>query len=340
MRKTSIKDIARKLSVSIALVSYVLNGKEKQARVGEEIAEKIRKTAAEMNYQPNMIARSLKSGKTHTIGLIVADISNPFFSAIARIIEDEAQKYNYTVLFGSSDENKDKSGNLINILSNRQVDGFIIAAAENTEAQLQSLEKQNIPFVLIDRYFSGITANSIQTDNYQAAFEAVTHLIDAGYKRIAMASYDTGLQHMEDRRRGYTDALKKRKIKNNAALLGRIRFEEIDKDIEQFIQSVLTLRQKADAIFFATNTLALTGLKALTHHTIKVPEELGIIAFDENIAFDFFHAPLSYVRQSAEDMGHEAVKLLIENIDQPQQEKKTIYIDAPLVIRKSTAKKR
>lgn len=339
MRKTSIKDIARRLHVSIALVSYVLNGKEKQARVGEEIAEKIRKTAAEMNYQPNMIARSLKSGKTHTIGLIVADISNPFFAAIARIIEDEAQQYNYTVLFGSSDENKNKSANLINILSNRQVDGFIIAAAENTEEQLQSLEKQNIPFVLIDRYFNGITANSIQTDNYQAAFEAITHLIETGYRKIAMASYDTGLQHMEDRRRGYSDALKKKRIKANPALSGRIRFDEIEEDMEQFIESVLTVKQKADAIFFATNTLALTGLKTLTHYNIKVPDELGIIAFDENIAFDFFHAPLTYISQPAEDMGREAVKLLIENIDHPQQKKKTVYIDAPLVVRKSTARR-
>ncbi len=136
-------------------------------------------------------------------------------------------------MFGSSDENKDKSGNLISILSNRQVDGFIIAAAENTEEQLRALEKQNIPYVLIDRYFTDIPSNTVQTDNYKAAFEAVNHLVVSGYKRIAMVSYDTNLQHMQDRRKGYADALKQHKIRASSALNGRIRFDSIDEDISK-----------------------------------------------------------------------------------------------------------
>ncbi|MEZ4905894.1 MAG: LacI family DNA-binding transcriptional regulator [Spirosomataceae bacterium] len=117
MKKVSMKDIAQKAGVSIALVSYVLNGKAKESRVGEEMAKKIKAIAQELNYQPNHLARSLKSGKTHTIGLIIADISNPFFANIARVIEDEANKNGYTVIIGSSDEKADKSGRSSTCLS-------------------------------------------------------------------------------------------------------------------------------------------------------------------------------------------------------------------------------
>ena len=121
-KRVLLKDIAAKVGVSIALVSYVLNNKE--GRVGPKMAEKIRKTAAEMNYLPNLVAKSLQSGKTHTIGLLVADISNAFFSRIARIIELEAEKLGYTVIFGSTDESADKSKLLIEAFLNRQVDGL------------------------------------------------------------------------------------------------------------------------------------------------------------------------------------------------------------------------
>src|SRR5579859_5365370 len=124
-KKVLLKDVAEHLGVSIALVSYVLNNKEKEARVGEEMAKKIRQAAIDLNYQPNYIAKSLQSGKTNTIGLIVADISNPFFSSIARIIEDEAMKQGYVVIFGSSDENAERSMRLIDVFVNRGVDAFI-----------------------------------------------------------------------------------------------------------------------------------------------------------------------------------------------------------------------
>src|SRR5690606_11324084 len=132
-KRVSIKNIAEAAGVSTALVSYVLNNKEKEARVGKEIAIKIREIAKELGYQPNQRAKSLKSGLSYIIGLIVADISNPYFANIARTVEDEAKKNNYTVIFGSSDENAEKSRDLIDVLINRQVDGFIIAPTDDFE---------------------------------------------------------------------------------------------------------------------------------------------------------------------------------------------------------------
>src|SRR5205085_9380454 len=125
IKKPSLKDIAQKVGVSTALVSYVLNN-QKEGRIGKEVAQKIRDTATELNYRTNQIAKSLKTNKTFTIGLIVADISNPFSSGLARKIEEEADRNNYTVIFGSSDENAIRSNKLIDTFLNRQVDGLII----------------------------------------------------------------------------------------------------------------------------------------------------------------------------------------------------------------------
>ena len=164
-KKVSLKDIAQKVGVSTALVSYVLNNK-KQGRISKAVAQKIRDAALQMNYRANQIAKSLKTNKTQTIGLIVADIANPFFSGLARIIEDEADKTNYTVIFGSSDENAEKSLKLIDTFINRQVDGLILAAGENGEGHIKYLQQQEVPLVLIDRYFPGINNSYIALDNY------------------------------------------------------------------------------------------------------------------------------------------------------------------------------
>src|SRR6478752_7101985 len=147
-KKASLKDIADKVGVSTALVSYVLNNK-KEGRIKKSVADRIRTVATELNYRTNQIAKSLKTNKTFTIGLIVSDIANPFSSSLARIIEDEADKSGYTVIFGSSDEDAQKSQKLIDTFVNRQVDGLIIAPVDNSIEQIKYLEQEGIPFVLV-----------------------------------------------------------------------------------------------------------------------------------------------------------------------------------------------
>src|SRR5437867_1925426 len=144
-KRISLKDIAQKVGVSTALVSYVLNN-QKEGRIKKEVAQKIRDTAKALNYRTNQIARSLKMSKTFTLGLIVSNISNPFSSGLARIIEDEADKHKYTVIFGSSDENATKFSKLVDTFLNRQVDGLIVAPPEGAEAEITYLQQQGIPF--------------------------------------------------------------------------------------------------------------------------------------------------------------------------------------------------
>ncbi|WP_118196007.1 LacI family DNA-binding transcriptional regulator [Albibacterium indicum] len=335
-KRVSIKDIAEAAGVSTALVSYVLNNKEKEARVGKEMAIKIREIAKQLNYQPNQLAKSLKSGKSYTIGLIVADISNPFFSNIARTIEDEAKKNNYTVIFGSSDENAEKSKDLIDVLINRQVDGFIIAPTENSEEQIQNLEDRGIPLVLIDRYFPDIPTNYVVTDNYKASVDAVHHLVDCGYKKVGLVTYQSNLIHICERRRGSEEALRQRGLSLDPSQIAEIRFGNIEEDISAQIDKLLNAKDPVDSIFFATNTLALNGLKYINALDYKIPDDLGIVCFDEGDAFDFFYSPLTHVYQPLFDVASKAVNVLLNQINDPQKPKEEIVIASELVIRKSS----
>ncbi len=312
-KRVSLKDIADKLGISTALVSYVLNGQEKEKRVGAEVVLRIKKAVEEMNYIPNQIARSLRKGTTNTIGLIVADIANPFFGTMARIVENEANRCGYTVVIGSSDEDCKKSSMLINNFLNRQVDGLIIVPSEGCENQVKSLIKRGIPLVLFDRYTPDLSSNHVVLDNYLASFDAISHLIQQGYKRIGMIAYRSGLIHMKERVRGYVEAMKDHKLEKYI-LIKEVKHENVKIETEQALQEITHGEKKIDAIFFATNTLSISGLYGIQKMGLKVPDELGVIGFDGAEAFDFFYSPLSYIRQPIDEMVKESVKILFDQI--------------------------
>ena len=336
-KKVSLKDIAGRLNVSVALVSYVLNGKEKEARVGAEIAARIRAVAEELHYQPNLIAKSLKSGKTNTIALIVADISNPFFSGIARIVEDEAKKSGHVVIFGSSDESAEKQQDLITVFLNRQVDAFIVAPTTGTESQIRALKDSGVPVILIDRYFPDIDVDCVRIDNYQAAYKAAQLLIRNGHQKIGMVAYDTTLAHMQERKDGYKAALKENKIRFRKEWLLEVSYATIEKDVHEGLGKLLRPLQ-VDAMLFATNSLAVAGLKKIIDSGIRIPDELAIISFDQSEVFDFFYSPVSYVSQSLEDIGREAVKLAIRKRTGGKMKSANIVVEAKLVVKESSGK--
>ncbi len=337
-RQVSLKDIANEVGVSIATVSYVLSDR-KDSRVSEAMAKKIKEVAKTLNYQPNKIAQSLKSGKTNTIGLIVADISNPFFANIARIIEDEATKLNYTVIFGSSDEKAEKSLHLIDFLSSRQVDGFIIVPSEGTDNQIIQLKQQNIPLVLIDRYFPNISTNHVIIDNFEASGKIVNELIASGYKRIGMIAYSNPLFHMRERIRGYQETIQNHFGNNISPNLVEIDFNDSRKQVCTAIDGLLAGENPIDAIFFATNTLAILGLKYIDELSLRVPDDIAIVSFDEGEAFDFYYCPLTHIRQPLDEIGKKAVQVLTQQITQPDMGEKQICLKADLIKGKSSIRR-
>lgn len=314
-RKVSLKDIAQKVGVSTALVSYVLNNK-RENRVSPELAQRIRDAAADMNYRINQVARSLKTNKTNTIGLVVSDIANPFSSGLARIIEDEAEQHQYTVIFSSSDENARKSGKLIDTLLDRQVDGLILAPPAFSEHQIIRLQQQQVPFVLVDRYFPDLKTNYVALDNFGAAHKGVEHLITAGCRRIGMLTYANELFHLQERVRGYTAALKKHKLPAKKSLIKEVDIRLQRADIEKAIHQLLTGPEPIDGLLFAANNLAVAGFRYINTLPVKVPEALRIVSFDETEALEFYHAPFAYIKQPLGEIGRLATRLLLEAIGQ------------------------
>ncbi|MCF0048635.1 LacI family transcriptional regulator [Dyadobacter chenwenxiniae] len=339
MKKTSLKDIAQKAGVSTALVSYVLNGKEKETRVGEVIAKKVREIAKELNYQPNHLAKSLRSGKTHTIGLIIADISNPFFANIARVVEDEAKRNGYTVIIGSCDENADKSWDLLNVLINRQVDGFIIVSCEGSENQIQYLKERNLPFVLLDRHFPDIQTDFVATNNYKASYDAGIHLIQSGYERIGLIAYKSEMYHMVERIRGYKHALSDNNIEFDSNWLKEVMFETIERDVKIAIDEILASDHKVEALIFATYGLAINGLKYINELRLKVPSDLAIVSFGQAEVFDLYYCPITYLRQPLELLGKTSVEYLLKKLKNPDEGMKQILMEAKLIARDSSMAK-
>ncbi|MFT4094691.1 MAG: substrate-binding domain-containing protein [Niabella sp.] len=319
-KRVSLKDIASKAGVSTALVSYVLNGKEREARIGLEMVEKVKKIAGQMGYQPNLIARGLKFGKTKTIGLIVADISNPFFSSLARIIENEAKNHGYTVIFGSSDEQLDKSRSLIDTLMNRQVDGIIVAPVEGSQQQIMSIKNSKIPVVLIDRGFKELYTHTVTIDNYESVYKATELLVKNGYKKIAMIAYDLKLTHMQERVRGYKEVLRNSALPAGKSLLHFVSYEHTFEDIGEKLRDLI-YNKKIDAIVFATNSISLNALRVIAKLKLKVPEQLGVVCFDESDVYDFFYTPVTYIKQDLKTIGETAVNIMIQYIDKPGQDK-------------------
>ena len=333
-KNVSLKDIAAEIGVSVSLVSYVLNGHAEKKRVGEEIAKKIRTTAERFNYIPNQIAKTLKTNKSHTIGLIVAEIYYRYTTGITRSIESAAKENGYTVIIGNSHEDLPTLRELADVLINRQVDGLIIVAAEKAEAELEYLKKREIPFVLIDRNFPKVETNFIGIDNYKIAYKATEYLIQHGRKKIAFINYATTFVHLQERNNGYFGALKEHKMKTGKALHKEIRKSHFDDDIRKVMVELTSSKSVCDAIFFATDTLAIQGLKNLVNQRVMIPDDIAIFSFDESEAFALFQCPITYYRQPLEEIGKRSVELLFDVIkDSKHQEQ--LFLESKLVIGKS-----
>ena len=334
LKKTSLKDIAQAVGVSTALVSYVLNN-QKENRISKAIAQQIRKVAQELNYQPNHIAKSLKTNKSRTLGLIVADIANPFSSSLARVIEDEADKHNYTVIIGSSDENPQKCQKLISALLNRQVDGLLIAAPEGAEPQLIDLQQKGLPFVLIDRYFPDLRTNYVALDNYQSIHNAVAHLVRGGYRRIGMITYQTGLFHINERTRGYQSAVEEYKLPFRKSWLKEVGITNSEAEIIKAFHEMTSGPHPVEAILFASSVLAMFGLKQIKSLAMNVPEDVAIVGFDQTDVYALFSTPITHVRQPIQEIGQLAMKILLESLTVNNQITQA-NLAATLVVQAST----
>jgi len=341
MKKISLNDIAQQLGVSKTLVSLVLNGKAKEHRISDEIRKKVIALAKELNYQPNQIAKGLRTGRTNTIGLIIADMANPFFGKLGREIEREASRHGYRVMFCSSDEKAENAKQQIEMLQQGQVDGFIISPPSGSEAQIRALEKSKTPYVLIDRYFPEIESNYIIVDNFQASYEGTEHLISNGCKRIACISINAGMVNMDNRLEGYKKALVEASIEVDESLIKILPFSHEINDVMKAIKELTTKTEaKIDAILFTTSKVGIMGLQCLHSLKLKIPDDIAVVSFDDPDAYKISQPPITAIAQPLEEIGRQSVKILLEVVHNRKGKKvlHEIMLKTKFVIRDSSKK--
>lgn len=335
-KKVSIKDIAAKAGVSITTVSIVLNGRAKEMKISEGMAQKISKLASKMDYRPNQFAKGLRTGRTYTIGLIVDDISNYFFGNLAKIVEEEADKLGYTVMFCCSENDEGKSRNILNMLVDKHMDGYIIAPTTAMLPELKKMVNEKKPSVLIDRYYAEVDSSYVTIDNVSGSLDAVNYLAKKGYKKIALITNDTDQLQMQQRLDGYALGLKKNNFQLNKEIIKKIPFglsnNKVVKEIKQFVHAN---QKNMDAVFFTSNNLGVSGLEALRALKIKIPVDLAVVCFDDNDLFRLGIPGITVISQPIKLMAKKAVEILVQQMDMQAKNNAHIVLNTSLIERES-----
>jgi len=335
-KKLALKDIAAALKVSEASVSYVLNGKARQYGISVALENKILRFVEKVGYRPNRLAASLRTGKSKTVGMIVEDISDPFFSAIARVVEEHIYKEGYRVIYGSSENSTVIARDLLQTFKNYQVDGYIVAPTAGLEDDINQLVKEGYPVVVFDRASPDLQCSKVLVDNFRGSEAAVLHLIDNGFRNIAMVTLAAGQDQMNERVNGYHAALQKHGL---LPILKEIIYNEDPHKTVQNLKSLLKSKKDIDAIFFATNYLALSGLQALKESGLIITRDIGVAVFDDINNFALFNPAITAVAQPITEIGLRVTKILLEELqDNHIIDSQNILLKTKLIIRDSSAR--
>ena len=333
-----IRDLAEVLGLSITTVSRVLNGKAKRYRIRAETQERVLQAAREYNYVPNKLARGLKMSRTDTLGLIIPDISNPFFADIAQSIEKEARLHGYSLILGDSGDDQMIETDLIRLLLSHKVDGIIIAPVGIDYKQIIQTYNSGMPLVVIDRCFPEIGLPFITSDNYQGGNDAVNYLIAMGHRKIACIQGIPKSRPTIDRVRGYKDALRSHSIPIDDSLIVGDNYT-IENGYKQ-TRILFSMEDPPTAIFALSNLIGLGVMKAVDEMGLKIPDNISLISFDEQPYSAFLATPMTTVDQKKSEIGQLAVNVLTKYIDNKDYRKKLVHmtLKTNLIVRNSVKK--
>jgi len=326
----SIKDVAKTAGVSTATVSRVLAN---NAPVKPETRVKVLQAVSKLNYRPNRIARSLRAQKTTKIGLVVSDIRNPFFTAIGRAVEDAAYEQGYSVLMCNTDENPEKEILYLDLLQDENVAGVIFSPTQQFSETPNGHQSQT-PYVIIDRKVELQEADMVLLDNIAAAYELTKHLLENGYTKLAGLFGDASATGRE-RSRGFQKALKE-------AQLEPIAMHFISPRIKHGYDTTTKLlneNTRPDAIFTSNSLLTAGVFRALRDNQISIPNEMGLVGFDETNWGELVEPPITVIAQPTEEIGRTAVELLFQRIHNPSRSPKTVILKGALHAKGSSQKK-
>lgn len=335
MKKISLQYISDSLKISKPTISLVLNGRGDEKRINKNTQEKIIRFAKAHNYKANKFARGLSIGKSEMIGLVVPTISDTFFARIARRIEKKAEIYGYTVVFGSTGEKKEKESRLIQSMLDNQVDGLIIASSQQNQKDISGLKKRKFPFVLIDREYPNIDTNYVGVNNFDFVKIAVDQLVKNNKKRIGIVTLEPGLEPIKQRLLGYMQGMKSNGLPVEEGFIQELNRDTFDEDMGEVIKKMVTPSVKIDGIIFTTHFLALEGIRILKKLNKEIPKEVALISFGQANAFDLVAPPITSIIQPTDEIGDNAVDLLLRDMEAGETNNDKIIINTNLIIRKS-----
>lgn len=322
---------------STSTVSFVLNGKATEMRISAKLAEKIQKIARRENYQPNNIAVSLRTGKSKIIGLVVDTISGSFFASLARVIESEAERYGYKVIYCSTGNEMKKARELLGMLFQYHVDGYLIIPTGGLEKEIQNLSLNKKALVLMDSYFSGTELPYVLVNNFQGVCQAMEHLIGRGYKKIAFVCNDIPLIQMLERKRGYMETLEAHRLPFNKRLLLQTKYQSSESEIVQQIASFIQ-KNKPEAVLFAANYLGVHGLESIKRLNLVIPRDIAVVCFDDHEIFRLFSPAITSIQQPVEAIAKTAIQLLMQQLGKTEitEKENQIEVSPVLLLRDST----
>jgi len=330
----SIKEVARLAGVSITTVSRVINNKEP---VKKETAEKVWEAVHLLNYQPNLLARSLRNQQSKLLGLLVPDIENPIFARLAKHLEEAASKKGYSLIFCNTNDDPEKERNYLEILVQRQVEGIVFSRVSDERLFFKTPQLSRIPYIVLDRTLEIEEAPTIKLDNYAAGVLAASHLLNLGHKKFACLAGPLKIKICRERFYGFLDTLEKSGIGLREEFIeeGDFKIEEGKKAMNRILNS--SPLEQPTAVFSMNDLMAIGAIQAIKGRGLSVPGDVSVIGLDNIPLCDVVSPPLTTIAQPFDEMAKEGISLLLKLIEGKKIRKTTIVLQPELVIRNSTA---
>ncbi len=335
---TTIKDIARALGVSTSTVSRALRD---SYEISADTKQLVMECAERLNYKPNPMALALKERKTRSIGIIVCEIANPFFSQVINGIESIAYDKGYNVIITQSHESYEREVADLQFLSSRSIDGLLVSVSTETNdfSHFNDLHKKGLPIVFFDRITTEINTHMVILDNFKGSYEATEQLIKGGYRHIAALASSEFLSITSDRMAGYLEALKHHGITADSKLITHCFYGGLDEpEVVSAINQFFSQKTKPDAIMCFGDKLTIGCLKTLKRRGLKIPEDIAVSGFLNTEHAEFFDPPMTVVRQPAFEMGKASTELLLQLIESKRkiQEFEKRMLAPELIVRRSS----
>lgn len=330
----SIREVAERAGVSLGTVSNVLNRPEV---VAEATRQRVQEAIEQLGFVRNGSAHQLRAGRSHHLGLVVLDVTNPFFTEVARGVEDAANEAGYVVILCNSDNSLEKEGRYLHVLHEQRTAGILITPVQNDVTYLQRLRQQDIAIVLLDRPSRSSDLCSVAIDDALGGELAVRHLLELGHRRITFVSGPLSIRQYAERRHGARRAIKKAGLDPNEVMRDLLIAAQNASSGERCVETLLAHPLQSTAIFCANDLLALGVMRGLRQRNIKIPDEIALVGYDDVEFASMLSPALTSIRQPKYQLGKAAAELLLHEISETEQHQHAQVMYQPeLIIRAST----